>query len=94
MSLQHQLAERAAQGRFCYEDLLRREPRAEGRLMVTMKLSGAGTIDRAWVTVDELADAETTACVLASFKEPLNGTIAGDCAIVNVPLRFQIKKPE
>ena len=93
-SLQHQLAGRAAQVRFCYEHLLRRDPQREGRLIVTVKLSGAGTIDRAWTTLDELADPETTECALASFKEPLNGSIAGGCAIVNVPLRFKTKKPE
>jgi hypothetical protein len=93
-SLQHQLAGRAAQVRFCYEKLLRREPQREGRLMVTVRLSETATIDRARITLDELADPETADCALASFKEPLNGTVAGGCAIVNVPLRFMIKKPE
>jgi hypothetical protein len=92
--LQHQLAGRAAQVRFCYERLLRRDPRREGRLMVTVKLSGAGAIERAWITLDELADPETSECALSSFKEPLRGTVANGCAIVNVPLRFKIKKPE
>jgi hypothetical protein len=62
--------------------------------MITVKLSGAGTIERASITLDELGDPETVDCALAAFKEPLNGTIAGDCAMVNIPLRFQIKKPE
>ncbi|HEX2872556.1 MAG TPA: hypothetical protein VHP33_14905 [Polyangiaceae bacterium] len=92
--LQQQLAGRAAKVRFCYERLLSRDPQREGRLMVTVKLSGVGTIDRAWITLDELADPETTECALASFKEPLNGSITGGCAIVNVPLRFKVKKPE
>jgi hypothetical protein len=93
-SLQRQLAGRAAEVRFCYEHLLRREPQREGRMLVTVKLSGTGTIDRAWITLDELAEPATADCALASFKEPLNGTIEGGCAIVNVPLRFKIKKPE
>lgn len=93
-SLQQQLAGRAAKVRFCYEDLLRREPKREGRLMVTVRLSGAGTIDRSWITLDELADPETADCALASFKTPLKGNVEGGCAIVNVPLRFMIKKPE
>ena len=93
-SLQHQLAGRAAQVRFCYERLLGREPQREGRMMVTVRLSEGGTIDRAWITLDELADPETAECALASFKEPLDGDITGNCALVNVPLRFKIKKPE
>jgi len=93
-ALQRQLVARATQVRLCYERLLGREPQREGRMMVTMRLSEGGTIDRAWLTLDELADPETADCALASFKEPLNGDIRGDCAIVNVPLRFMIKKPE
>jgi hypothetical protein len=93
-SLQHELAGRAAQVRSCYENLLRREPRREGRLVVTVKLSEPGTIEHAWITLDELADPETTQCALAFFKAPLEGKIVGNCAIVNVPLRFKIKKPE
>jgi len=94
-ALQHQLAGRAAQVRFCYERLLKRDARREGRLVVTARLSGTGTIDSASITLDELGDPETSECTLASFKEPLSGAIAGgDCAIVNVPLRFKTKKPD
>lgn len=93
-SLQHQLAGRAAQVRFCYEKLLSREPQREGRLMVTVRLSETGTIERARITLDELADPETADCALESFKDPLNGTPTGGCAIVNVPLRFKVKKAE
>jgi len=94
-ALQHQLAGRAAQVRFCYERLLQREPRREGRLVVAVKLSGTGNIDNATVTLDELGDPETSECALGSFKEPLSGAIAGgDCAIANVPLRFKTKKAD
>jgi len=94
-ALQHQLAGRAAQVRFCYERLLRRDPKREGRLTVTVTLSGTGTIDNATLSLDELADPETSECALASFKEPLNGEITGgDCALVNVPLRLMTKKPD
>ncbi len=62
--------------------------------MVTVRLSETGTIERARITLDELADPETADCALKSFKEPLNGTLTGGCAIVNVPLRFKVKKAE
>lgn len=93
-ALQDELSARAAQVRICYERLLRRDPRREGRMMVTVKLSAPAVIEQTWITLDELADPETTQCARATFQEPLNGTVAGDCAIVNVPLRFEIKKPE
>jgi len=93
-ALQHQIAERAAQGRSCYENLLRRDPKREGRLVVILKLSGTGTIDSAGVSLDELADPETSECVLGYFKAPFNGSITDTCVVVNVPLRFKLKKPE
>lgn len=93
-AVQRELSARAARGRSCYENLLRRDPRREGRLMVTVKVSETGSIDSASIAQDELGDLETSECVLASFREPLRSTATGNCAVVNIPLRFQRKPPD
>lgn len=93
-ALQHELAGRGAQVRWCYQSLLERDPKREGRLMVTVEISGAGTIDDARITLDELGDPETSKCALGFFERPLHGAVRGDCVVVNVPLRFTIQKPK
>jgi hypothetical protein len=88
-AIQRELAGRAARGRFCYGRLLERDPKREGSLTITVEISSAGTIDDARVILDELGDAETNECLLASFRKPLNGRVEGNCVVVNVPLRFR-----
>jgi hypothetical protein len=90
--VQHQLAQRAAESRHCYEQLLHRDPKRHGRMVISVRLDGAGQFLRAAASVDEVGDPEHTQCVLSQFKAPLDATISGNCADVNIPLRFAIKK--
>jgi hypothetical protein len=92
MVLQQQLTERAAQTRSCYERLLQKDPTRQGRVLVKVRMSGAGEFEQATITEDDFSLPEFSECILARFREPTGTSIDANCVEVNVPFRFMPKK--
>jgi hypothetical protein len=61
-------------------------------MLISVRLRSAGQFERAVASVDEVADPDHTACVLSQFKLALAATFPGNCADVNIPLRFELKQ--
>jgi|GEM_PF-2986668 len=90
--LQTELSERATHARFCYELLLRKSPRATGKLMVELRLDAKGEVARASLVSDELAEPELSRCVLDLMQaRGFDNAPVGGCAVVRVPLSFRPK---
>jgi hypothetical protein len=92
VEVQRELVARAVEVRRCYEHQLRRDPALRGRVLVTVRLSGRGVFEAARLSKDELGQPELASCILGYFSAPLSAQFDGDCAEVNIPLRFEPKK--
>jgi len=84
---------RVARSRSCYEELLRAVPRAQGRMLVAIRVGPTGELASAEVLQDEIGERELSSCVISSIRgAPLPAPESG-CVDINVPLRFQPKPP-
>jgi hypothetical protein len=83
------LSNRAAQSRRCYERLLRSKPSAEGKYVVSLRLSKRGKVEHARLVKDEVGDVEMASCVLSHFRSPSYPAPSGGCADINVPLNYE-----
>jgi len=84
---------RFARSRSCYEQLLRTVPRAQGRMLVAIRVGPNGELASAEVLQDEIGERELSSCVISSIRgAPLPAPDSG-CVDVNVPLRFEPKQP-
>jgi hypothetical protein len=86
------LSSRASQSRRCYDNLLRSNPSAEGRYVVSLRLSKRGKVERARLVKDEVGDAAMAQCVLARFRASSYPAPRGGCADVNVPLSYEKRR--
>jgi hypothetical protein len=83
------LSNRATQSRRCYERLLRSKPSAEGKYVVSLRLSKRGKVEHARLVKDEVGDAEMASCVLSRFRSASYPAPRGGCADINVPLNYE-----
>ena len=79
---------RAAEGRKCYEELLRRAPKAEGYLLIELIISESGEMHPVSAVEDSIQDSELTECVMSLFEAVAVPPPDGGCARVRVPMRF------
>jgi hypothetical protein len=83
------LSNRAAQSRRCYERLLRSRPSAEGKYVVSLRLSKRGKVEHARLVKDGVGDVEMASCVLSRFRAAGYPAPRGGCADINVPLNYE-----
>jgi hypothetical protein len=86
------ISNRASQSRRCYEKLLRSKPAAEGRYVVSLRLSKRGKVERARLVKDEVGDAEMAKCVLSGFRAASFPAPRGGCADEDVPLNYEPRR--
>lgn len=88
------LAEQARQTKACYDQLLRNDAEAHGRMFVDATYELSGDI-RSFALDGPITDSEFHACVAAAFKE---GLVAApptiSCVAVRVPLMFVKKEKD
>jgi hypothetical protein len=86
------LSSRAVQSRRCYEKLLRSKPSAQGKYVVSLRVSKRGKVEHARLVTDEVGDAEMASCVLARFRSASYPAPRGGCADINVPLNYEPRR--
>ncbi len=86
----------AAQSKHCYNELLRRDPKAEGKVTVQVRVEADGTVrTRPLVVSDTLEDPVAVGCVLDTFADGIpSAPPQGGCAIAQIPMNFQPKSKE
>lgn len=90
--LEQALSSKAIQSRQCYESLLRKQPDAQGRMVVGLKLSKRGKVESARLVSDDLGDAQLASCVLKRFRGASYPAPKSGCAEVQVPLRYEPRR--
>jgi hypothetical protein len=90
--LEQALSSKAIQSRQCYESLLRKQPDAQGRMVVGLKLSKRGKVESARLVSDDLGDAQLASCVLKRFRGASYPAPKSGCAEVHVPLRYEPRR--
>lgn len=88
------LAEQARQTKTCYDQLLRRDAKAHGRMFVDATYELSGDI-RSFALDGPITDSEFHACIAGAFED---GLVAApptfSCVKVRVPLRFVKKEKD
>jgi hypothetical protein len=90
--LEQALASRAIQSRQCYEKLLRKQPDAQGRMVVGLRLSKRGKVESAHLVSDDMGNAQLASCVLQRFRAAGYPAPKSGCAEVHVPLRYEPRR--
>lgn len=79
----------AGSARGCYERALRTNSMLQGRLTVSVRVGGNGSVCSASIAQDGLHSAEVSSCVLGLFRgRPFPAPGGGSCVDATVPLSF------
>lgn len=81
----------AKQSRACYERALRQNSTLQGRMVVAMRITPAGSVCSTKIVSNTLGDASVASCVSQKFKASLLPKPSGGCVDVEFPIQF---KPE
>lgn len=82
---------RGVDARGCYEAVLHSNPTVQGKLEVLLMIDTAGAVRSAKIVRDQPGVPELSNCLLSVMSKPYANSPVGGCALVSIPLNFQIK---
>ena len=87
--LQGALAFRAKTAHKCYDEALAQDPTLKGQVVISVRVSGNGTVCAAGVESSDIPNPSVAACIANKFRQGSRlPSPTGGCVSVNVPMKL------